>query len=312
MRVTLRRVLLSAAFIPLSITLVVPASAQPLPGSPAEEAETPAVAEARTRFRRALELVDDGEFDKALAELKRAYELAPNYRVLYNIGLVYQQLHDAANAVDAFERYLADGGADVPAERVEDVRRRIKRLDERLAYLTVTTTEPGVEIAIDDIPMGHTPLDKPLRINSGRRRLTASLPGRPPQSRTMEIAGGQRADAAFDFTVKATPAAPPPKPTDPLPWIGWGVTAALAVTATTFGIRALGAASDYDAQTNGFIDRAQLDSAREKVAHLSLATDLLLTATLVAAGVSVYLTVRHPRPGGTPKQTGRADALWTF
>jgi hypothetical protein len=128
----------------------------------------------------------------------------------------------------------------------------------------------------------------------------------------MEIAGGQREGVTFDFTVKAGPAAPPPKPIDPLPWIGWGVTAALAGTATTFGILALGAGSDYDTKANGFVDRSELDSAREKVAHLSLITDVLLAATVVAAGVSVYLTVRHPRPKGTPKQTGRLDVLSTF
>src|SRR5262249_3306147 len=67
---------------------------------------TAAQAEAEQRYRRALDLFDEGNFEAALLELRRAYELAPTYRLLYNIAIVNVGLKDYVRAIDYFERYL--------------------------------------------------------------------------------------------------------------------------------------------------------------------------------------------------------------
>jgi len=54
--------------------------------------------EASTRFKRGLQLFDEGDYALALVEFERAYQLAPNYRALYNIGLVNVQLGRYAEA----------------------------------------------------------------------------------------------------------------------------------------------------------------------------------------------------------------------
>src|SRR5262245_54376929 len=80
-----------------------PASASPSPGAgPSPEVVT----EAKQRFDRGLELYAEGEYPLALIEFTRAYELVPNYRVLYNIGQVCIQLGQYANARRALEEYL--------------------------------------------------------------------------------------------------------------------------------------------------------------------------------------------------------------
>ena len=50
---------------------------------------------------------------RTLAEFMRAYELLPNYRVLYNIGQVQLERHDYVAALHAFDDYLEQGARDV-------------------------------------------------------------------------------------------------------------------------------------------------------------------------------------------------------
>ncbi|MCZ7680629.1 MAG: hypothetical protein M5U28_18420 [Sandaracinaceae bacterium] len=66
-------------------------------------------AEARTRFERGLELFEEQRYDAALAELSRAYELAPNWRVLFNIARSHAFLGRAVEAVAWYERFLSEG-----------------------------------------------------------------------------------------------------------------------------------------------------------------------------------------------------------
>src|SRR5689334_21096548 len=80
-----------------------------LRGAVAHADDAPAAAADRS-FRHGVTLFDQKDFPSALAEFERAYALAPEYRVLYNIGLVRFQLGDHAGAYEAFRRYLADGG----------------------------------------------------------------------------------------------------------------------------------------------------------------------------------------------------------
>ncbi len=269
------------------------------PPSPAHPASTPTpqqIEEARSRFQRALELAEDGDFDASLLELRRAYELAPSYRLLYNIGLVYQELKEYARAYDAFERYLSEGGSEVPADRGLEVRRRLDRLKSRVGYLWITTTVPGAEVFVDDLSVGRTPFASSIRVNSGQRRVSVRLAGHPTESRVIELAGGEVSAFAFDLR---TPTAPPPSPPrSPLPWISWGVTAALAAGATVTGVLALQAANNYDTQANSG-PGVDLNGATDKLHTLSLTTDILLGATVAAAALSTYLTIRPPKPSGS-------------
>src|SRR5262245_32963507 len=86
----------------------VPPSAEAPPSS--AEAPPSAEAQAAERFRRGIQLFDDGDFAPALVEFERAYELSPNYRVLENIGIVNIRLGHYANAARTLRRYLDEGG----------------------------------------------------------------------------------------------------------------------------------------------------------------------------------------------------------
>src|SRR5262249_55189587 len=83
--------------------------------------------EASTRFQRGLQLFDEGDYTLALVEFERAYQLAPNYRALYNIALVDIQLARYADVARTLETYLRDGGDAIGAARRAEV---IKKLGE--------------------------------------------------------------------------------------------------------------------------------------------------------------------------------------
>jgi hypothetical protein len=61
--------------------------------------------EARAHYMRGVQLYNDGDFKLALIEFTRSYDLAPTYKILYNIGEVNLQLNNYASSLDALERY---------------------------------------------------------------------------------------------------------------------------------------------------------------------------------------------------------------
>ncbi len=82
-------------------------------GSPATAAAPPsgdAVSAARDHFQRGVELFREGDFAAALVEFRRTDELAPTYKLSYNIGQACFELRDYACALSAFRRYLKGGG----------------------------------------------------------------------------------------------------------------------------------------------------------------------------------------------------------
>ena len=91
------------AALPAHAQGAVPAAA---PTQPAPVAEGNDVELARQHFSQATKLYKDGDFDAALVQFERAYEVKPNYKVLYNIGQTYFQLRQYVEARDAMQRFI--------------------------------------------------------------------------------------------------------------------------------------------------------------------------------------------------------------
>ena len=285
------------------------ASAQPTP-QPSPAAARAAKQEAATRFRKGLELYNDGDFQAALIEFRRAYDLAPSYQVLYNIGQVYFQLQDYAGALTALERYLGEGGAGVPASRRADVEKDLVKLRQRVAHLDVATSVEDAEIALDDAPLGKTPFPKPVLVSAGKHKLTATKAGRVTATKVFEIASGDTLKIALDLPDQAPPKPPQPEATpgpvastsaraEPsdgsLVWVGWVATGALAVGAGVVGGLALKSSGDLATQRDtAGTTRDQLDAASSKTRTLAIVSDALTASAVVAGGVSLYFTLRGP------------------
>src|ERR1700679_4128277 len=73
--------------------------------------------DARSHFTHGVELFKEADFRAALIEFQRAYDAAPNYKVLYNLGQTSLELQDYAGALKAFRGYLDGGANQIPAAR---------------------------------------------------------------------------------------------------------------------------------------------------------------------------------------------------
>jgi hypothetical protein len=301
------------------------------PGAARGEAPSPPdLEEARKHYARGLQLYDQGADDAALAEFERAYRLAPSWKLLYELGVVELQLGDLAACLRYLEQYLEEGRDAVPPLRRREVEDRISRLRGQVGTLEVVT-EAGAEIRIDDAPVATAPLGKPLFVNSGHHKVTASKDGRSAEERMVSITGGDRARVELEIRpreaspsptpaatalppvapVAAPPVAPepavpspifalPPRPEPrrgpppPYPlWIGWSAAGALTVGAIITGVLALHENSNLStAKSAGPSTPGTLGSLSSSAHAFALASDLMTGTAIVAGGLTLYFTVR--------------------
>jgi hypothetical protein len=320
----------SFVLVALSVGLgSVPATAQTKPATPADGPSD--VSEARQRFQRGVDLYKEGSFDAALAEFNKAYELAPNYRVLYNLAQVQTERHDYVSALRDFEKYLQQGGVEVTADRRDQVTREITALKGRVAQITVQADVDGAELLVDGISAGTLPLGDPVLVSAGVRQLQVRKPGYETSTRTETIAGGDT--PRYEFKLQPTTAAAPvvattppvfahadgtePTPTEGRPttnvpfWITLASTAVLTGGAVTFGVLAHSANDRLDRQLGTFPGSpGGIDDARSTVKRDALVSDILTGAAVVSGGFCIYFAVAgsHGKSSETAQTSLRVGA----
>ncbi len=146
--------------------------------------------DAQRRFQRGVELYKEGDFGGAFVEFKRAYDLVPSYKILYNLGQVSYQRHDYASALRYFRQYLGEGDEAIPAERQREVAAEITKLAPRVGSIEVQALDEGAEVLVDDVVMGTTPVGT-LIVNVGRRKVDLVARGGEHATRVVEVAGGE-------------------------------------------------------------------------------------------------------------------------
>jgi tetratricopeptide (TPR) repeat protein len=274
------------------------------------------MAEAKQRFDRGFELYDEGEYPLALIEFNRAYELVPNYRVLYNIGQVSIQLGQYANALRALTAYRQKGGQELSQERREAVARDLQMLERRTAFLLITTNVPGAEVLVDDVSVGKTPLDPALLVDAGVHRITVRRDGYQQRTSSVTLAGGDEQTLALTLDVQPEDKTtivlrdrPKEDNTQTLIIAGWVSTGALAAGAIVTGLMGASEAKELKrlraSEPEEDVDLAsQLDSSKSKAGTLLLASDIFSGAALIVGGLSLWITLS---PAEKPASTTPSD-----
>jgi tetratricopeptide (TPR) repeat protein len=308
------------------------ATPQPQPASQPQPAQSPAPAaaepaappspevllEAKQRFDRGFELYEEGEYSLALIEFNRAYELVPNYRVLYNIGQVCIQLGQYANARRALEEYLAKGGDELAADRRTAVNKDLEMLGHRTAFLTIGANVESAEVLVDDTLVGKTPLGPALLVDAGVHRVSVRRVGYLPKTTSVTLAGGDEKSLSIALELQ------PEEKTivvrereveedNSTTWMvaGWVTTGALAAGAIVTGIMGAGEADELDKLKGGLASDydgelpKRLEDAKSNAQTLFLVSDVLTGAAVVVGGLSLWITLDRPepsRPAETPPQ----------
>jgi tetratricopeptide (TPR) repeat protein len=265
------------------------------------------VAEARQRFRRGVVLYEEDDFRAALIEFNRAYQLAPNPAVLYNVGQSYYQLRDYAGALTTLERYLRESGDHIDRDRRIQVEREVQDLRGRVAHVTLRSNVDGAEFALDDVPIEH-PFRDPVLVGAGRHRLSAAKRGYLTAARVIDVAGGDKIEVRLDLTPEARdardarPARESPSYVAPAIAATFGV-AGIAVGAV-FGVQAMSNKSSLDGECNS--SKVCPSSARSEVDAFSRNTTISTIAFsagavgLLAAGYFFF----RVRASDAPSQNG--------
>ncbi|HVM69422.1 MAG TPA: PEGA domain-containing protein [Gaiellaceae bacterium] len=258
--------------------------------------------EAQQLFEQALKQAESGDARAALGSFRGAYEKYPSFRVLYNIAQICTRLDDAACTLRAYERYLRDGGADVPAKRRAEVEGQIQVLRRKIATVTITSNTAGAEIWIDDERIGRTPLPGPTPVNAGPHSVRLVHEDQKVE-RTVDIAGlGEsitielevpKAEPAAEAkaaepAIAAKSAAPAERP---FPVVPWAVTGGFAVATAVTGVLAATSYASFEETRDRFgITKAELDDAQASARNLLLLTGLFGTITIASASVAGYFT----------------------
>ncbi|MBW2524072.1 MAG: tetratricopeptide repeat protein [Deltaproteobacteria bacterium] len=276
------------------ISLAGEAWARPAPGVQSEAEE---------RYDRGVELFKEGDYRAALIEFERAYDLAPNYRVLYNIGQVHYMLKDYAKALAVLSQYLEEGGDRLSSKRTKSVEADIAKLQPRVALLEIQVDAAGAEVLVDDVAVGITPLDAPLSVSAGRRKVTVIAPNQEPVTKFVDVAGSEDAAVSFELGSGGSDSTggedlgesgdgstdDADSGSTDYTWIGWAVTGALSVSSMITGGLALSAAGDLDEARQRQTTTEELDDLSSKTLSLSVATDVLAGGAVVAAVVTTIV-----------------------
>ena len=261
----------------------------------------------------------------ALDRFLRAYTLFPSFKIHFNLAMVYEDMGKPEKAARHFELFLKGEKVALPG-LVKTARSRFGVLRQRLSTITLTCTESGASVVVDDQVVGKTPLETKLYLSPGKHTIAVKKDGfkefRLDQERPF-VAGVQQ-QVEVRLEKKAAP--PPPKKIvsppavdtgsdDPLlvkqrrktktilAYSFLGASVALGVTAAVlYGMGASQGGDAHDKYTeaagknppapeteiDGYYD--DIESARTKV----LVGNILISAAVAALGVSIYQFITRP------------------
>jgi len=272
-------------------------------GSPGARADdNGSTRDAAKHFQRGVSLYGEADYRAALVEFKRAYAIAPNTAVLYNVGETQYQLQDYAGALTTFERFIAESGQG-DGHRAE-VENDVEILRARVGHVGVVTIPPGADVTVDDQSVGRTPLDKPLLVSIGHRKIAASMPGRSAVTRYVDVAtddnlavtlqvpdaGGGPATSTLrhDSDAAAGAHATTTDGSHTLQIVGWITTGGLAIGAIATGVAAAHESSVLQADRNTY---PQTAATLERDSHLtttySIIADSLAAGAVLVGGITL-------------------------
>jgi hypothetical protein len=258
---------------------------------------------AKVQFEQGVALYQDEDFEGALVMFKASAELNPNYKVLYNIGLCYQALHQYVEAEKELKAYLFEGAGKISTKRIAEVNDILLELDTVIGEIQITSNMDGAKVFLDGEELGETPIIVPVRVDVGKHEIrvvkegfldfetTVSTPGKVTVKVEVEL---QKEEP--DLPIKPAKAVKKPKKKEKpakkkkLPrgvfLAGVGLTAAVAVAAAVTGGLALGKNKEF--KDTYYEDTDEWRALRDDGRKLALTSDVLWG---VAGGVAAATIV---------------------
>ena len=131
----------------------------------------------RTDWEQGLALSKDGKFELARVKFMQIYEQSKNPRVLFNAGVMEKNQGRFANAIELWERELAEGKGRIAADEEARIKEEIAGLKKWVMNITLDVTEKDAEVFVDGEKVGVTPLTKPISLSVGSHNIRVTKAG---------------------------------------------------------------------------------------------------------------------------------------
>lgn len=238
-------------------------------------------------------------FLAALADYKAAYQAYNSPKIYFAIGLAEKRLGRYIEALDHFEKMMAEL-EQVPEELRAEVERHVNEVKQNLGVIFFRVKPEGATIEIDGEVIGTSPLNRPHYVVPGEHEYVITKDGYKRLSDTVQVeAGDVREDGLalepLAAVIKDDVENPlPAKPVEAEPadvtqlYIGLGVTGGLAVGATITGLLAL---SKHNTFEDDGADAAAREDARQSGKTLALITDAMIIGAVAAATYTTFYYV---------------------
>ena len=191
----------------------VPTLAQPKPAVAISE-------EAKRYFKAGVDFLNDPDgarYEEAYRSFKQAYASTPSWKILGNLGLSAMKLERLGEAIEAYEKYLAESGSEIDATERAQIEKDVRLM--KAASATVALTAGSAEVSVVDqrqkangsmavnayvVPAGKTTT---FTLQAGRHVMTAKFGGKE-EKWEIELSAGQSAARAFKLDASGPVVAP--------------------------------------------------------------------------------------------------------
>lgn len=189
--------------------------------APAARADVAITEEARAHFSAGVSFLQDPDgarYEDAYREFSAAYAASPSWKILGNLGISAMKLERDGEAIDAFSKYLSQGGKELDRDERAQVERDLKTLQSGVVYLTLTFEPQGGTLIDERFPQsggavvnrfGAVAGSLKLGVHPGHHRLTVDLAGYDKSVWELDAVARQEQTHVFTLTQTAQ-AAPPP------------------------------------------------------------------------------------------------------
>lgn len=152
------------------------------PAQPTAEA----AAAARAAFMRGVAEAQAERFASAAAAFEQSYNLNPTTVALYNLASATSRTGRLRQAIAAYERYLREGGATLPASRVRLVEASLNHLRGELATVVLRVVPPDAAVEVDG--RSERPTEGRLQLDPGAHVVTLTADGHAPFRHELTLA----------------------------------------------------------------------------------------------------------------------------
>lgn len=312
-----------------------PVSAAPPSAPAAATADVPISERARAHFSAGVNLLQDPDgarYEEAFREFKAAYAESPSWKILGNLALAAMKLERDGEAIDAYQKYLAESGSNLDPEERDQVKRDLSTLTAGVVGLELTNLPEGASVVDERVPVQGAPVRNQydvlegaakLGVRAGHHRLTARAAGFQDEVWELDARPGSAQSHAFgmkpvekssgvsgDIALSPQPSAGTWSTQKTVAVVAGGVGVVGAAVGTVFFLSYKSKNDDAKAVCAGSADCPEGSAAQ----HASLVDDARSARTLTyvgwgvgVAGLGAAAVLYFTAPKGEQPQTARTS-----